>query len=98
MAEPVANALQKACAAFTGNGACVPRWRAENDAHSDARGDDPPSMPDSPTPISPPSSPIDPDLRAMIAAWPTLPPAIRAGIVAMVAASDPPDRPPSTAT
>jgi hypothetical protein len=29
-------------------------------------------------------TPTDPELRAIMAAWPTLPPAIRAGIVAMV--------------
>ncbi len=33
--------------------------------------------------------PTDPELAALIAAWPDLPPAIRAGIVAMVAATTP---------
>jgi hypothetical protein len=36
------------------------------------------------------SDPIDPDLRRLIDAWPTLPEALRAGILAMVAAA--PDR------
>ncbi len=31
--------------------------------------------------------PIDPDLAALIGAWPTLPAALRAGIVAMVRAA-----------
>ena len=29
---------------------------------------------------------VDPDLNAIIAAWPTLPPAIRAGVIALVRA------------
>jgi hypothetical protein len=44
-----------------------------------------------PTPSDTPSdsgqkSPSDPDLRRVVGAWPDLPPAIRAGIVVMVAA------------
>jgi len=31
---------------------------------------------------------IDPELAKIVAAWPTLPKAVRAGIVAMVAAAD----------
>jgi hypothetical protein len=31
--------------------------------------------------------PVDPDLRAVVAAWPTLPEPIKAGLVAMVRAS-----------
>jgi hypothetical protein len=30
--------------------------------------------------------PTDPDLSAVVAAWPTLPPAIRAGVLALVKA------------
>jgi hypothetical protein len=30
---------------------------------------------------------LDPDLKAVVAAWPALPPAIKAGITAMVTAS-----------
>jgi hypothetical protein len=33
------------------------------------------------------AAPTDPDLAAVIAAWPTLPPAMRAGVVAMVKAA-----------
>lgn len=40
-------------------------------------------------PATPPATPTDPELAAVAAAWPTLPPAIRAGIVAMVAAAGP---------
>jgi hypothetical protein len=39
--------------------------------------------PDS-APQSAPVTPTDPDLSAVVAAWPTLPPVLRAGIVAMV--------------
>lgn len=34
-----------------------------------------------------PTETIDPDLAAVMAAWPDLPPALRAGILAMVAAA-----------
>jgi hypothetical protein len=34
-----------------------------------------------------PTCPIDPDLAAVVLAWPTLPEAIRSGIVAMVEAA-----------
>ena len=37
----------------------------------------------------PPVAPVDPDLAAVAAAWPNLPPALRAGILAMVNASLP---------
>ena len=40
-----------------------------------------------PTPPATPPKPTDPELAAVVAAWPDLPPAIRAGIVAMVGAS-----------
>lgn len=33
-----------------------------------------------------PAMPDDPDLRRVVRAWPALPPAVRAGIVAMVGA------------
>jgi hypothetical protein len=33
----------------------------------------------------------DPDLAAVVAAWPELPPAVRAGILAMVKAASPHD-------
>jgi hypothetical protein len=41
-----------------------------------------------PTPTTPatPPPPTDPDLSAVVAAWPTLPPAIRAGMLALVKA------------
>jgi hypothetical protein len=38
------------------------------------------------------SPPSDPELAALIVAWPSLPPAIRAGILAMIQASTPPVR------
>ncbi|QKK09289.1 MAG: hypothetical protein HND58_14740 [Planctomycetota bacterium] len=34
-----------------------------------------------------PEAPADPDLAAVVAAWDDLPPAVRAGIVAMVSAA-----------
>jgi hypothetical protein len=43
-----------------------------------------------------PATPTDPELAAVVAAWPDLPPAIRAGIVAMVkaaASTNPPTLP-----
>lgn len=40
-----------------------------------------------PAPATPPTPPADPDLGAVVAAWPALPPALRAGIVAMVKAA-----------
>jgi hypothetical protein len=40
-------------------------------------------------PIRPPERPADPDLAALVAAWPALPSAVRAGIVAMVRAAAP---------
>lgn len=48
-----------------------------------------PTAPDAPPPA--PTTPADPDLAALIAAWPTLPPTIRAGIAAMVKAAGTPD-------
>jgi len=39
--------------------------------------------PDSGPKVLPPT-PTDPELAAVLAAWPTLPPAIRAGMLAMV--------------
>lgn len=38
-------------------------------------------------PAKAPTMPSDPDLAAVASAWPLLPPAVRAGIVAMVRAS-----------
>ena len=38
-------------------------------------------------PATPPAKPADPELAAVIAAWPDLPPALRAGIAAMVKAA-----------
>jgi hypothetical protein len=52
---------------------------SESGAESGALPDD--SAPD-PTPAVPP----DPDLAAVVAAWPDLPPAIRAGVLALVKA------------
>lgn len=43
------------------------------------------SAPDSA--FGPKTVPTDPDLSALVAAWPTIPPALRAGIVAMVKAA-----------
>jgi hypothetical protein len=40
-----------------------------------------------------PERPADPDLAALVAAWPALPSALRAGIVAMVRAAGPASRP-----
>jgi len=40
-----------------------------------------------PRPPATPPKPTDPELAAVAAAWPDLPPAIRAGIVAMVKAA-----------
>ena len=40
-----------------------------------------------PTPTATPPKPADPELAAVVAAWPDLPPALRAGIAAMVAAA-----------
>lgn len=37
-------------------------------------------------PLAMPPKPLDPELAAVAAAWPELPPALRAGIVAMVKA------------
>lgn len=39
-----------------------------------------------PTPSAKPTPPTDPDLSAVVAAWDYLPPAVRAGIVAMIEA------------
>ncbi len=39
--------------------------------------------------ITPPAKPADPELAAVVAAWSDLPPAVRAGIVAMVRAAKP---------
>lgn len=41
---------------------------------------------------TPPVKPTDPDLAAVVAVWPDLPPALRAGIVAMVKAATPTTR------
>jgi len=38
-------------------------------------------------PATPPVKPTDPELAAMVAAWPDLPPAIRAGVLALVKAA-----------
>jgi len=48
-----------------------------------------PTPPPTSTPATPahPAKPTDPELAAIVAAWPNLPPAIRAGIAAMVTAS-----------
>ena len=40
-------------------------------------------------PAIPPATTTDPDLAAVVAAWADLPPAVRAGIVAMVGAAVP---------
>lgn len=39
-----------------------------------------------PTPV--PAKPTDPELAAVVAAWPGLPPAIRAGVIALVNAGN----------
>jgi hypothetical protein len=53
-----------------------------NSGNKDAR------LGDSSGVVTPPQ-PTDPDLSRLVAAWPDLPPAIRAGIVAMVNAAGP---------
>lgn len=40
-------------------------------------------------PPTPPATPTDPELAAVVAAWPDLPPAIRAGVLALVKAATP---------
>ncbi len=42
---------------------------------------------------TPPAKPTDPELAAVVAAWPDLPPAIRAGVLALVKAATPPTAP-----
>jgi len=42
-----------------------------------------------PTPPATPTRPTDPELVAVVAAWPDLPPAIRAGVLALVKAAYP---------
>ncbi len=54
----------------------------ENSADSGAQS------PNSGTP-TPPATPPDPHLAAVVAAWPDLPPAIRAGVLALVKAASP---------
>jgi len=54
---------------------------AQIPAHSDAK-----TAQNGPQPASE-ATPLDADLQALIAAWPTLPDAIKAGILAMVKAS-----------
>jgi hypothetical protein len=49
----------------------------------------PPAKLADPDPVIDPELVVDPDLAALVAAWPTLPPAVRAGIVAMVRVSRP---------
>lgn len=44
-------------------------------------------------PPTPPATPTDPELAAVVAAWPDLPPAIRAGVLALVKAATPPTAP-----
>jgi hypothetical protein len=55
---------------------------AQSGAHSGAHSAD-----SAPNPV--PATPTDPELATVVAAWPHLPPALRAGILAMVAASKP---------
>jgi len=55
------------------------------------------SEPSAPIPPAPPPLPADPDLAAIVAAWPTLPNAIKAGVLALVhAATDRPTSSPSS--
>lgn len=62
---------------------------AELPQHSTAKSPDPrPGDADSGA-VSTISAPTDPDLGRIVAAWPALPDAIRAGIVAMVNAAVP---------
>ncbi len=53
--------------------------------------DSTPTPPPATHPATPPAAPLDPDLREVVDAWPTIPPAIRAGILAMIGASRPGD-------
>jgi hypothetical protein len=59
-------------------------WSGSNKSgNTDAQFDDSAGM----------TNPTDPELAALVAAWADLPPAIRAGIVAMVKAATPPTAP-----
>jgi len=49
-------------------------------------------------PLIPSANPTAPELAAVVAAWPDLPPAVRAGIVAMVKAATPPTAPSGSAS
>ncbi len=64
----------------SGNTAIPETGSAESGAHSDDSGSKAPTG--NPTP-----DPLTPDLRALVDAWPDLPPAVRAGILAMVEAT-----------
>ncbi|MCC6425612.1 MAG: hypothetical protein IT435_02205 [Phycisphaerales bacterium] len=50
-----------------------------------------PPAPAAPIAAPTPESPLPPDLAAVVAAWPALPPAVRAGIAAMAQASAAPE-------
>ncbi len=52
-------------------------------------GSEPPSPAPAPTPPTVPATPADPELAAVVRAWPDLPSAIRAGVLALVKAASP---------
>lgn len=55
------------------------------------------ALPGDSDPNPTPATPTDPELAAVVAAWPDLPPAIRAGVLALVKAATPPTAPSGTA-
>lgn len=65
------------------------RFSPGNTRVPDSRGSKSGNIGAGSTPPTPPPKPTDPDLAAVVAAWANLPPAVRAGIVAMVGAAVP---------
>jgi hypothetical protein len=59
---------------------------AGNSRISDSGGSKSGNIGDSLGPPTPPATPTDPDLAGVVAAWPTLPPALRSAVLAIVAA------------
>lgn len=64
-----------------------PRNPAGNTPVSDSGGSKSGNVRADSAPPTPPATPTDPDLAAIVAAWPSLPPAIRAGMLALVGAA-----------
>jgi hypothetical protein len=63
------------------------RFPSGNTGVSDSRGSKSGNMEPGFGPPTSPPTPTDPKLAGIVAAWPNLPPAVRAGIVAMVEAA-----------